>query len=170
MVVCTVLCVFVVAFTAGSSVEVQRPRGVSLTNHHIYDGSKPFMCLDRSKTISFDRVNDDYCDCGDGSDEPGTSACPNGKFHCTNTGYRPTYLPASRVNDGICDCCDGTDEYNSGTICENTCKELGKKEREHLRKMAEVSREGLRIKEQLVQEAKKSKEGKKVCCIFMCFK
>lgn len=23
------------------------------------------------------------------------------------------------------DCCDGTDEYNSGIVCENTCKYVG---------------------------------------------
>lgn len=23
------------------------------------------------------------------------------------------------------DCCDGTDEYNSGTVCENTCRWVG---------------------------------------------
>uniref|UniRef100_K7FH56 PRKCSH beta subunit of glucosidase II n=1 Tax=Pelodiscus sinensis TaxID=13735 RepID=K7FH56_PELSI len=104
-----------------SAVEVKRPRGVSLTNHHFYEESKPFTCLDGSSTIAFDWVNDDYCDCQDGSDEPGTSACPNGRFHCTNAGYRPQYIPSSRVNDGVCDCCDATDEYNSGFVCENTC-------------------------------------------------
>lgn len=31
--------------------------------------------------ITWDRVNDDFCDCpGDGGDEPGTSACSNGAF------------------------------------------------------------------------------------------
>lgn len=36
-----------------------------------YEDGKPFTCLDGSKTIPFDRVNDDYCDCQDASDEPG---------------------------------------------------------------------------------------------------
>ena len=40
-------------------------------DHHFYDESKPFTCLDGSATIPFDQVNDDYCDCRDGSDEPG---------------------------------------------------------------------------------------------------
>ncbi|CAN0020376.1 unnamed protein product, partial [Bubo scandiacus] len=59
------------------AVEVTRPRGVSLSvNHHFYEASKPFTCLDGSATIAFAWVNDDYCDCRDGSDEPGTAACP----------------------------------------------------------------------------------------------
>ncbi|XP_008831813.1 glucosidase 2 subunit beta isoform X1 [Nannospalax galili] len=142
------------------AVEVQRPRGVSLSNLHFYDASKAFTCLDGSATIPFDQVNDDYCDCKDGSDEPGTAACPNGSFHCSNMGYKPLYIPSSRVNDGICDCCDGTDEYNSGTVCENTCKEKGRKERESLQQLAEVTREGFRLKKLLIEEWKTAREEK----------
>nr|KAF6349818.1 protein kinase C substrate 80K-H [Myotis myotis] len=142
------------------AVEVRRPRGVSLTNHHFYDESKPFTCLDGSVTIPFDQVNDDYCDCKDGSDEPGTAACPNGSFHCTNTGYKPLYISSRWVNDGVCDCCDGTDEYNSGVVCENTCREKGRKERETLQQMAEVTREGFRLKKILIEDWKKAREEK----------
>ncbi|ELK17813.1 Glucosidase 2 subunit beta [Pteropus alecto] len=142
------------------AVEVKRPRGVSLTNHHFYDESKPFTCLDGLATIPFDHVNDDYCDCKDGSDEPGTAACPNGSFHCTNTGYKSLYISSRWVNDGVCDCCDGTDEYNSGIICENICKEKGRKERETLQQIAEVTREGFRLKKILIEEWKKAREEK----------
>ena len=37
----------------------------------LYDPSKDFTCLDGSQLLSFSSVNDDYCDCTDGSDEPG---------------------------------------------------------------------------------------------------
>ncbi|KAM3863739.1 glucosidase 2 subunit beta [Diretmus argenteus] len=143
-----------------SAVEVQRPRGVPLSKRQFYEENKPFTCLDGSRTIPFDRVNDDYCDCHDGSDEPGTAACPNGSFHCTNAGFRPAFIPSSRINDGICDCCDTTDEYNSGAACQNTCRDMGRKERESLQKMAEIAKEGFLLKQQLIHEAKRGQEEK----------
>ena len=57
------------------------------------------------------QINDDYCDCEDGSDEPGTSACSGVAkvdFFCPNAEAVPRYVYPSRVNDGVCDCCDGS--------------------------------------------------------------
>lgn len=36
--------------------------------------SPRFQCLDRSKTIDWAKVNDDFCDCADGTDETYTNA------------------------------------------------------------------------------------------------
>ena len=102
----------------------------SITGAHKYSMSgfigESFTC-DGSIVLPLSAVNDDYCDCEDGSDEPGSSACPNGRFWCANRITMGTaayehvlseFLPSSRVNDGICDCCDGSDEIKT---CENTC-------------------------------------------------
>lgn len=37
--------------------------------------------------VPWERVNDDFCDCPDGSDEPGTSACIQGKYHSTTHNF-----------------------------------------------------------------------------------
>ncbi|XP_037550961.1 glucosidase 2 subunit beta [Nematolebias whitei] len=81
-----------------------------------------------------------------------TSACPHGRFYCTNLGFRPHYIPSSRVNDGICDCCDASDEYNSHTRCQNTCWNLGQKERAYVEGQMRTLDEGLRLKQQLIEE------------------
>nr|UEK51399.1 glucosidase 2 beta-A-like protein [Parasacculina yatsui] len=81
---------------------------------HLY-GRRWFSCADGSAVhLSSGAVNDDYCDCEDASDEPGTSACsPRGHFHCDAAGddARTRVIASSRVNDGVCDCCDGSDEW-----------------------------------------------------------
>lgn len=41
------------------------------TDKRFYRERKSFLCIDGSKMIPFEQVNDDYCDCADGSDEPG---------------------------------------------------------------------------------------------------
>merc|ERR1712071_413345 len=135
----------------------QLPRGVSLTRASFYNPSSDFTCLDGSATIPFKYVNDDYCDCQDGSDETGTSACPNGSFYCKNAGHVPSLLPSSRVNDGICDCCDGADEYESGTGCVNTCTELGAVAREESQRKYELETKGYSIKMEYINQGKAAK-------------
>ncbi|KAL5285227.1 hypothetical protein ACFFRR_007150 [Megaselia abdita] len=104
-------------------------RGIRLFDYHAYkpDSKNMFHCLSDSKAIPYSRVNDDFCDCADGSDEPSTNACANGKFYCryqkrhiTGRG-RDFYIPSSRVNDRVCDCCDGSDETDSNVNCRNRC-------------------------------------------------
>jgi hypothetical protein len=64
--------------------------------------SSSIKCDGGKKTIKKEYINDDYCDCEDGSDEPGTSACANAKFFCRNTGHLPLTIPAQWVDDGHC--------------------------------------------------------------------
>lgn len=52
-----------------------------------------FTCLDGELSISWSAVNDDYCDCIDGSDEPGTGACPNMRWVFTKSSCG--HLPAA---------------------------------------------------------------------------
>lgn len=42
-----------------------------VTDKRFYRERKSFLCIDGSRMIPFEQVNDDYCDCEDGSDEPG---------------------------------------------------------------------------------------------------
>ncbi|XP_061566177.1 glucosidase 2 subunit beta-like [Cololabis saira] len=143
--------IFAALFWSGV-VDSRKVRGISSSYKRFYRERKSFLCIDGSKMIPFEQVNDDYCDCADGSDEPGTSACPRGRFYCTNLGFRPHYIPSSRVNDGICDCCDASDEYNSHARCQNTCWNLGQRERAYVEGQMRTLDEGLRLKQQLIEE------------------
>ncbi|XP_029649862.1 glucosidase 2 subunit beta isoform X1 [Octopus sinensis] len=155
------LCLIINSFFM-TEASVPRPRGVSITMASFYTGqAENFSCLDNSLVVPFNYVNDDYCDCPDGSDEPGTAACINGKFHCTNAGYIPNYIPSSRVNDGFCDCCDGTDEFSEIISCPNKCIELGKKAMEERMKVHKMQMEGFAKKQEFINEGKKAKEEKK---------
>ena len=133
-----------------------------------YKSPDAFACISSpSIQIPSTRVNDDYCDCPDGSDEPGTSACsylsplspelPSGHiiekvntslalpgYYCKNKGHQSSYAPFLSVNDGVCDydyCCDGSDEWAKvgGISCPDKCKEIGKE----WRKQEEVRQKAL---------------------------
>ncbi|XP_049871291.1 glucosidase 2 subunit beta [Pectinophora gossypiella] len=151
-------CVFVVfSFVICAQSDVPRPRGVSLSKASLYPPDKDFTCFDGTITIPFSYVNDDYCDCFDGSDEPGTSACLNGVFHCANAGHRPQNIPSSRVNDGVCDCCDGTDEYTTPDACRNICEELGREARAEAQRLAELHKAGSQVRIELIEKGNRKR-------------
>ncbi|RDL41865.1 uncharacterized protein BP5553_01844 [Venustampulla echinocandica] len=155
-----------------------RPRGVGPEFAKFYKSPDSFTCISQpSIKLSASQVNDDYCDCPDGSDEPGTAACtflsplsppqPLGGqnatpalpgFYCKNKGHIPGYIQQTLVNDGVCDyqvCCDGSDEWSGvgGIKCEDRCKEIGKEWRriDEIRQKSAMN--ALKRKEELLKKA-----------------
>lgn len=123
--------------------------------------SGEFKCLDGSLSIPVSAINDDYCDCPDGSDEPGTSACEGkgGWFYCKNEGHIPGRVRSSRVNDGICDpeCCDGSDEWSSGN-CPNKCAEIGKAYKAQVELEQKTRKTGAKIRSTYIKWAVSEKK------------
>ncbi|KAK7362466.1 hypothetical protein VNO77_04580 [Canavalia gladiata] len=128
--------------------------GIAPEDDKYYKSSDVIRCKDGSGKFNKAQLNDDFCDCPDGTDEPGTSACPGGRFFCRNVGHVPVYLFSSRVNDGICDCCDGTDEYDGQVQCPSTCWEAGKVARDKLKNKIATYQEGVKLREQEIEQAK----------------
>ena len=93
--------------------------GVAPADQPRYKDIDMFACDNNQKVLLPAFVNDDFCDCDDGSDEPGTAACPNGRFFCAEEGL---FFPANRVDDGVCDCCDGSDEGQGLAACTPQCE------------------------------------------------
>ncbi|KAK6498925.1 hypothetical protein TWF481_011496 [Arthrobotrys musiformis] len=145
------------------------PRGLNpaLSDKYRPDASQTFSCLTNPQ-ISFpiSLLNDDFCDCPDGTDEPGTSACSHLKasvnplpgFYCQNKGHVPAYIPFGRVNDGVCDydtCCDGSDEWMGvgGVKCPDRCDEIGKEARKAAAEKRKLFESGIRSYNKLVAKA-----------------
>eukprot|EP00052_Salpingoeca_macrocollata_P011881 m.91756 g.91756 ORF g.91756 m.91756 type:complete len:459 (+) comp18246_c0_seq1:23-1399(+) len=132
-------------------------RGLAPSKQALYRGD-PFVCLDGSARLAHSQLNDDFCDCDDGSDEPGTSACSNGVFFCENKLHKPQLLPSSRVDDGICDCCDGSDEASGK--CSNTCEEQGRAERERRQREEQARAAGFEKRKALMEEGQRGRAEK----------
>ncbi|EAY16865.1 hypothetical protein TVAG_150160 [Trichomonas vaginalis G3] len=134
-------------------VPVENIRGISPNTKSQYLRSLKwtkgvFQCFDKSKTIPIERVNDGYCDCLDGSDEPGTNACGTGLFYCRNRGSYPKEIPKWLVGDGVCDCCDGSDEAgNPNAECEDICGSLAKKSDQLKKSLRNITNIGERLRQ-----------------------
>lgn len=134
-------------------------RGIRKRDQPQYTAAN-FTCFDSSASFPSNRVNDDYCDCVDGSDEPGTSACPNSTFFCANRGASSLTLHSSRVNDLICDCCDGSDEWASKASCTNRCAEEGREKHKHVLEEIASTEAGVKSRQRLSEEAMRTKGEK----------
>ncbi|KAF2144916.1 uncharacterized protein K452DRAFT_284297 [Aplosporella prunicola CBS 121167] len=170
-----------------TAAESSRPRGVGPEFAKFYKDPDHFTCISNpSLQLSLSQINDDYCDCPDGSDEPGTAACsylsplsPHSAdditsddinttialpgFYCKNKGHIPSYVPFTSVNDGICDyqaCCDGSDEWEGvgGVKCPDKCKEIGKEWRAQDEQRQKSLSAANRKRKELVAEAARLKK------------
>jgi hypothetical protein len=125
-------------------------RGIAADTMGKYSGST-FLC--DGIHLPINKINDNFCDCLDGTDEPGTSACHTGIFTCQNPGFQITKIPSSRVDDRICDCCDGSDEIPS--LCPNDCDAIAAQERKSLEIFYQNYLIGSKIKQEKKNEIEK---------------
>ncbi|KAF4983706.1 hypothetical protein FZEAL_922 [Fusarium zealandicum] len=164
------------------------PRGVGPEFAPYYQGKEEFSCITNAAIkLSLSQINDNSCDCPDGSDEPGTAACANidplspeqplpgsvsgttnatnslPGFWCANEGHIGMYVPFIYVNDGVCDynlCCDGTEEYTGvgGVKCENRCAEIGKEYRRQEEEKRKNMEKAAKKRQTMVNEAQEIRQ------------
>ena len=165
---CTILAILLVGVLGGWFATTEEPaaeiigiRGLHPNLQEKFEQSTSFHCDVGKKSFIKTQVNDNYCDCLDGSDEPGTSACSVGTFVCANRGYRVQSISSARVDDGVCDCADGTDE---GTIikCPNASKLAAAKEKEMMQKVTQAYQIGSAKRLSSYKEYLASKEAEMV--------
>ncbi|KAK3942597.1 glucosidase II beta subunit-like protein [Diplogelasinospora grovesii] len=160
------------------------PRGVGPEFAKFYGSKATFTCIGNpSIVLKSSQINDNSCDCPDGSDEPGTAACsyldplspeqplPGSLtgttnttnalpgFWCANEGHIGTYVPFMYVNDGVCDyelCCDGSEEFAhvGGVKCENRCAAVGKEWRRLEEERKQSKERSAKRRRTLVKEAR----------------
>ncbi|KAL4579297.1 hypothetical protein LXL04_015438 [Taraxacum kok-saghyz] len=102
-----------------------------------YFASEVIRCKDGSNSFTKDRINDEFCDCVDGTDEP-VHLIPS---YCDLQEHQLALLPNSIAGfqEAHLDfyslrelttkfvvylipyCCDGSDEYDGSITCPNTC-------------------------------------------------
>ncbi len=158
---CLVLAAVILAVLSVASAKSERIRGAPPS----FDGTK-LTCVPiiaprgAAKPVVVERINDDYCDCADGADEPGTSACSNGRFYCVNAPHRPQFIPSSHVDDGVCDCCDGSDEPTGK--CANTCAEASNAAMKEAREKAATIMKGVKQRKQMSRVGRISEEKERV--------
>lgn len=148
---CFLICVLFYAPTQAAV-----PLGVNPEEAGRYIDTTTFQCssfLGGQIKIPFSAVNDNYCDCSDGSDEPGTSACAGmsrrqTNFFCQNAGFISRTISLSRAGDDICDCCDGSDETVGK--CESTCDAKAKLLAEQSRAQREIHEKGFALRQKFL--------------------